>query len=261
MPEMEDVWFESSGYKLRGGLFVPEVASKGRIPCLIYCCGFPGSDKTNSKIAQALSEGGYVALWFDYRGVRESEGELDFVSQVDDLRAAIDYLETRNEVDDKIAVIGHCFGGRVAICEAADDQRVRAVAVWDTVGDMREQVETLGFRIIWWLYCSLWPRNVQGKRGMNEKVKEAALKLNPIEHIGRISPRPILIIHREKDMFAPVDYAYELERNAGQTKDLIIAKGRMHMDSDSFFSSKDRDDGAIRLTLDWLDRKVKLEMK
>ncbi len=138
----------------------------------------------------------------------------------------------------------------------ARDHRVRAVAVWDTVGDIREQVETLVFRITWGLYVTLWARNVHGKRGMNEKVKEAAVKLNPVDCIGRISPRPLLIIHREKDMMAPVDYAYELERNAGQPKELVIAEGRMHSDSDSFFSSKDRDDGAIRLTLDWLNRKI-----
>ncbi len=72
--------------------------------------------------------------------------------------------------------------------------------------------------------------------------------------MGRISPRPLLIIHRRKDMIISADYAYELEQHAGQPKELIVAEGRMHMDSNPFFSSKERDDGAIRLTLDWLKR-------
>ncbi len=101
------------------------------------------------KIAKALSEGGYAALWFDYRGIRASEGELNFLFQIDDLKAAVDLLGTQREIADNIAVIGHCFGGRVAICTAAEDPRIKAVAVWAPIGDRRGQIETLGFRIPW----------------------------------------------------------------------------------------------------------------
>lgn len=153
----------SEDFRLKGGLFIPR-ATETKLPGLIYCCGFPGSDKTSLKIAKALSGGGYVALWFDYKGIRDSEGELDFVSQVDDLKAALDYLESRDEVSDRIAVIGHCYGGRVAICAAAEDRRIKAVAVWDTIGDVRDQVETLGFHITWRLYVALWVEMFAGLR-------------------------------------------------------------------------------------------------
>lgn len=256
MLEMEDVWFNSGVFRLRGGLFVPRAAAERKLPGLVYCSGFPGNDKTSSKIAEALSGEGYVALWFDYKGVRGSEGELDFVSQVDDLKAAIDYLKSREEVSDKIAVIGHCYGGRVAIRAAAEDQRIKAVAVWDTIGDIRDQVETLSSRIFWRLYVALWARNVRGVQGKIDKVRDAAIKLNPLDYVGTISPRPLLIIHRRKDTHVPVDNAYELERHARQPKELIVAEGRMHTDSDSFFSSWERKDGAIRLTLNWLEKNL-----
>ena len=246
----------SGGCRLKGGLFIPRAAEERRLPGLVYCCGFPGSDESSMKIAEALSRDDYAALWFDYKGIRESEGELDFVSQVDDLKAAVDYLESREEVGDKIVVVGHCFGGRVAIRAAVEDQRIRALALWDTVGDVRDQVETLGFRISWKLYVALWVRNVRGKRGIYDKVKDAAFKLNPIDHVHRISPRPLLIIHRRNDPNVPVGHAYELERHAGEPVTLVVAEGRMHSDSDSFFSSGDRKDGAIRLTLDWLKKSL-----
>jgi len=121
---LEDVWLNSGGCRLKGGLFVPRAAEERRLPGLIYCCGFPGSDESSRKIAEAFSREGYVTLWFDYRGIRESEGEIDFVSQVDD-RAR---LESREEVNDQIVVVGHCYGGRVAIRAVAEDQRVRARA-------------------------------------------------------------------------------------------------------------------------------------
>lgn len=256
MSDSEDIWLNSGGCRLKAGLFKPRAAADRRLPGLVYCCGFPGSDKSSRKIAEAFSGGGYASVWFDYRGVRESEGELDFVSQVDDLEAAVDYLQSREEVGDKIAVVGHCYGGRAAIRAAADDQRIKAVAVWDTVGDIRDQVETLGFRISWRLYVALWARGVHGTRGMYEKAKEAAYKLNPMDHVQRISPRPLLIVHRRKDPNAPVAHAYELERHAGQPKTLIVAEGWTHSDSDSFFSSGERNDGAIRLTLDWLRKNM-----
>jgi fermentation-respiration switch protein FrsA (DUF1100 family) len=91
---------------------------------------------------------------------------------------------------------------------------------------------------------------------MYDKVKEAAVKLNPIDHVHRISPRPLLIIHRRKDPNAPVNHAYELERHARQPKTLVVAEGWAHSDSDSFFSSGERKDGAIRLTLDWLKKNL-----
>ena len=250
----EDVWLNSAGYRLRAGLFIPTASADRRLPGLVYCCGFPGSDTTSRKIAEGLSRNDYVSLWFDYKGIRESEGELDFVSQVDDVKAAIDYLASRTEVGDRIVVIGHCYGGRVAIRAAAEDPRISAVAVWDTVGDTRHQVETLGFRITWKLYITLWARSVRGTRGNYEKVKKAATELNPADYVPRISPRPLLIIHRRNDTNAPVKNAYELESFAKEPKTLIIAEGRTHSDSDSFFSSGQREDGAIRLTHDWLKK-------
>lgn len=256
MLDVEDVWFNSGDFRLRGGIFIPSVAAERRLPGLIYCSGFPGNDKTSSKITKALSGEGYIVLWFNYKGIRDSEGELDFVSQVDDLKAAIDYLKSREEVSDVIAVIGHCYGGRVAIRVAAEDQRVKAIAVWDTIGDVRGQVETLSFRITWKLYVALWARNVRGVERMYDKVKEAAIKLNPIDYVGRISPRPLLIIHRRKDIMVSVENAYELERHASHPKELIIAEGRMHTDTDSFFSAVERKNGAIRLTLNWLDKNL-----
>jgi dienelactone hydrolase len=256
MSDSEDIWLNSGGCRLKGGLFIPKAAADRRLPGLIYCCGFPGSDKSSQKIAEALSRDNYVSVWFDYKGVRESEGELNLVSQVDDLKAAVDYLESREEIGDKIVVVGHCFGGRVAIRVAAEDQRIKALAVWDTVGDIRDQVETLGFRISWKLYVALWVRNVHGTQGIYDKVKEAAIDLNPIDHVHKISPRPLLIIHRRKDPQAPIEHAYELERHARQPKMLIVGEGRMHSDSDSFFSSGDRKDGAIRLTLNWLKKNI-----
>lgn len=145
---MERVWFNSGEYRLSGNFFAPDSASEKPLPGLIHCSGFPGDKKSVLKIAEALSDGGYSVLEFDFRGIRESEGELDFASQVDDLKSALTYLETRKEVNKElVGVVGHCYGGMIGIVTAAKDLRIKAVAVWDTpanykrsLGNMRSLV-------------------------------------------------------------------------------------------------------------------------
>jgi len=73
-----------------------------------------------------------------------------------------------------------------------------------------------------------------------------------MNYVKEISPRPLLIVQRKNDFLAPVIHAHEVYEQAGEPKKLVIAEGRMHSDSDPFFSSAEREDGAIRITLDWL---------
>jgi len=54
-----------------------------------------------------------------------------------------------------------------------------------------------------------------------------------------------------------VDHAHEIYEQAGEPKKLVIAEGWVHSDKDPFFSSAEREDGAIRITLDWLNEVLK----
>jgi len=139
----EKAWFSSGPYRLSGNFFAPDSASEKPLPGLIYCSGFPGDKESVLKIAEGLSGGGYSVLEFDYRGVRESEGGVDFASEVDDLKAALTYLETRKEVNKEwIGVAGHCMGGAIAIVAAAKDQRIKAVAAWATSGNYKRWIRS-----------------------------------------------------------------------------------------------------------------------
>jgi len=48
-----------------------------------------------------------------------------------------------------------------------------------------------------------------------------------------------------------VRHAHELYEQAEEPKKIVIAKGMGHMDSDSFYSSAEKEDGAIKTTLAW----------
>lgn len=84
-------------------------------------------------LGKELSKRGYVVLSIDQRGYWESDDplnvdepeDLDFVG---DVSSAVDYLMTQPEVDpEQIYVIGHSFGGDVALAAGAQETRLKKV--------------------------------------------------------------------------------------------------------------------------------------
>jgi putative phosphoribosyl transferase len=128
------VSFKSSrGYRLAGELLLPEGA--GPHPAVAFAHGW-GSSKAsprNRAAAEALRDAGIAALLFDFTGHGESEGseeESTLAQQADDLRAALDLLQARNELDARrLGVAGASSGGAAALQVAATDPRVRALAL------------------------------------------------------------------------------------------------------------------------------------
>ena len=148
-----------------------------------------------------------------------------------------------------------CLGGAVAICTAAQDQRIKAVAIWDTpilsqpdLDRMLKLPGSISTRIHGFYHS--W--HVRGTRGYIKKARGWE-KINPLEYISNISPRPLLIIHRKKDIVVPSESAHKLYNKAKEPKKLIITKGRNHSELAAFFTSAEKKDGAINLTLDWLN--------
>jgi alpha/beta superfamily hydrolase len=127
------IHFTSQGLQLAGVLQIPDNLPPGqKCAAIVVLHGF-GSNKNGgismaaSKLFAAL---GYITLRFDMRGCGDSQGQRGKVicmEQVQDTQAAIDFLQTRAEVDaSRIGVMGHSFGAAVAIYTAGIDQRVAA---------------------------------------------------------------------------------------------------------------------------------------
>lgn len=254
---MERLLIESGSHHLASWFFAPDSAPQSPLPGLVYCSGFPGSEY-GLKIGKALSNGGYAVLKFDYRGIRESEGELDFASQGDDLKAGLTYLETRQDVNrNLIGVVGHSAGAAVAIVTAARDPRIKAVAVWGALGNykrflrfLRSLHGSIAMKLDIWLSRSQY----RGKHVFDQMMSLG--QFDPMDHVMEISPRPLLIIHQRHEIWAPVQHAYDLYQEAREPKKLVIVEGWRHSGSKSFYSAE-RKDGAIRMTLDWLSSVLK----
>lgn len=249
----EKIWLNSGPYKLAGRFFAPDSASKTPLPGIIYCSGFPGGEH-GLKIAMALSQGGYSVLKFDFRGIRESEGQLDFESQVDDVAAGLTYLEKRREVNRQlIGVVGHSLGGTIAIVAASKEAQIKAVAVWAAISNYELFLKFLrslrGNMMI--RYALLRGSEYRGNGFVHQIMN--LNHMDPLNCVEKISPRPLLIVHEKHDLVVPVQHAYDLYEKAREPKRLVIGEGRMHSDADPFYSTVGREDGAIRITLGWLD--------
>lgn len=136
------VSFFCDGTPVVGILGRPAPSFAGPRPAVVMCVGFSlVKEVFLLDFARRLRESGVITLNIDYRTFGESGGEprrrLIPQMQVEDVRAALTFLETQPEVDSKrLAVFGVSLGGTIAAATAAVDRRVRGGVVVAAPGDL-----------------------------------------------------------------------------------------------------------------------------
>jgi hypothetical protein len=279
----ERVQFVSNGLELAGLLEAPVDLKRGeRRAAFLVLHGF-GSNKDGGNVitvARLLSGLGYVTLRFDMRGCGDSQGTRGrtiCLEQVEDTRAALDFLSRKDNVDpERIGVIGHSFGAAVAVYAAGVDQRFAACISSGGWGDgakkFRKQHES----------PEAWRRFTQMLEQGREKAKRGEAMMVPrfdivpirpeLRHnlapgsilefpfevvesmyafrandvVGRIAPRPLLLLHPAADTVTPTEQSVELFLHAGQPTDLHLVAGVDH------FIFSEGNTVVLNLVRDWL---------
>jgi pimeloyl-ACP methyl ester carboxylesterase len=221
-------------------------------------------------IAKALNAAGYVALVFDYRGFGDSEGprhRLIPQEQVDDARAALTFLADQPQVDPaRLAVAGVSLGGAHAVAAAALDRRVAAAVALEPPGDGERWLRSLRRHWEWAAFqeqlandrserartgvsAHVDPLEIvvpdPGSRAFLEQVAaefpqmacqlplesaEALIEYRPEALAGRITPRPLLLVHGDADRLVPIEESRSLAACAGQSCRLEVIPGMGHFD-------------------------------
>jgi fermentation-respiration switch protein FrsA (DUF1100 family) len=268
--QQRPITFFSDGFRLDGDLYVPDDWVEGtRLPAVVACSGYQGLKTIHpARFARALVPHGYVVLGFDYRGFGRSDGERGRLvpqEQVEDVRASISFLETRPEVDpDRIALFGWALGGGVVIAAGADDERVKAVATCNAIGDGWRSTrfmhdEKSWQRLLERIADDRRRRAVEGRselvhpfevvrldtvtRGyVDDELYKAAgfgsdvtleaaeylLRFNPERAVERLAPRPLLLVHGEVNELHSPEESQSLYEAAAEPKRLIMLEGKGH---------------------------------
>ncbi len=130
MPHQKITFENQRGQALSGILDLPATAPVA-YALFAHCFTCSKNLKAASHVARALTDAGIAVLRFDFTGLGQSEGEFsdtNFSSNVDDLLAAVSYLEQEHEAP--AILVGHSLGGTAVLQAAANvDSAVAVVTI------------------------------------------------------------------------------------------------------------------------------------
>jgi alpha-beta hydrolase superfamily lysophospholipase len=283
--EMRRVHWNSAGLRISGMVEFPDGMNRREPRAAILVLHGFGSNKDSAMVravTRIFTSLGYVALRFDMRGCGESEGERGRViclEQVADTSSALEFLMKHESVNpQRIAVFGHSFGAAVAVYAAGTDARIAACISSGGWGHGEKKFRRQhASPEAWQRFSSMMEegrrRNQRGERMMVPRfdivpirpglrgnlapgsilefpfeVVESMYAFTANEVVGRIAPRPLLLLHPANDSVTPTEQSIDLFLHAGQPADL-----HLFADVDHFLFSDDNPmvQAVVR---DWLKR-------
>lgn len=247
-----DIEFAAGDAILRGSLALPGAPDADRpTHALVLCHGFPSEPlgltnpgQTYGELAARVAhQTGWTVLAFNFRGTGSSAGDFSLGGWLADLHAAIDFVAARPGVDG-VWLAGFSVGGSLAICAAGEDPRVRGVACFAAVADFDDwaaQPEALlrQARQIGVVSSKSFPPDFEAwARELSE--------IRPLALIGKIPPRPVLLVHGTDDDTVDLVEARALADAADGEVELRTISGAGHR--------LRHDPRAIAVLLGWLER-------
>jgi pimeloyl-ACP methyl ester carboxylesterase len=134
----DTVNFNVPGVGGREGYFFP---GRRGAPTIVVCHGYGSSRGELLTLVSALQDHQYNVFVFDFAAHGKNGGATTLgYREVSELRAALDTLAQRNDVDPaRFGVWGYNLGAYAALSEAENDKRIQAL-VLDSIYDAPEQM-------------------------------------------------------------------------------------------------------------------------
>jgi dipeptidyl aminopeptidase/acylaminoacyl peptidase len=262
------VEFFSEGHRLRGLWRTPDEVDRP-LRAIVQGPGWLGlkDAKLYVRYHEALAAAGFGVLVFDYRGFGDSEGprELTPAGQLSDLRNAVTYLTTRDDVDaDALGVFGTGgTGGGNAVLLAGVDDRIRVAVSQVPVADGRDWLHRMRSESDWLAFLGELDAdrrarvlNGEGKRvhpreeimvptaerrtttikadvddriptSVSLAAADEILEYRPIDAAAALDT-PLMVIGVEGDATTPTDHAVALYEAAAGPKRLVMQRHTTH---------------------------------
>ncbi len=209
---------------------------------IILASGYGDTQDQMLSIAEFLHQAGFNIVTYNPRARTGSGGEYVTlgVFEQQDLLALVNYLAAKPDLDpNRIGVLGISMGGSTAILAAAKDKRLHAVVDDSGFSDATRVIAASFEHFIHLPAFPFAPVTVliaDARAGINVNA------VRPMDVIGQISPRPILIIHEVDDFVVPADNSRRNFAAARQPKELWLVPGsdhgKAHTDAKSAYETK-----------------------
>lgn len=195
---------------------------------IIVSHGYGNSQDEVLPLAAFLQHAGYSIFTYDMRSRGGSGGDAITMGALeqDDLISVVDYLVTRPDVDQgRIGALGISLGGATTLLAAARDPRIRAVVDDCGFTDITSVTDTAFEHFIGLPAFPFSPITVEISEW---RLGRSVSDVRPIDVVGRISPRPLLIIHGSADQEVPATHSERIYAAAGNPKELWLVPGAGH---------------------------------
>ena len=226
---LERIRFDGADGERVPALLALPSGGDGPSACVVLGHGF-GADKHWGEIIDLLTRGGFGVFAIDARfhGERRDGRALESVradasvladmlrGTVIDMRRGIDYLASRPECDPtRVGYIGASMGGFIGALLAGTDERVQAPILMVSGADWRTMLESS--------IADAFRRTASA-----DQIATAARVLapvDPVHWVGRIAPRPVLMIAGDADDVVPPASARALHAAANEPKTVLWYRG------------------------------------
>ncbi len=234
--ETQDLKLKSvtDGLELRGWL-VPSFGDSAII--LVHGVHAQSWDGHSIDLVRAYAKAGFHVLLFDLRGHGKSSGKHVGlgIPERGDVRAAVNELSKRGFAPGKIGIHGTSYGAAVTLLAVPEIKEIGAVIADSSFADVRDVISGEIQRetgLPPFFGKILLPGvGFLGRQLHSVDVRESI----PENAIGKISPRPILLIHGTEDSSIPFDQALRLKAAGGKEVELWPLVGHEHVEGIMLF--------------------------
>lgn len=216
------------GDRVPAFLYLPKRKANTALPAILLQYGSGGNRKTDYIVAigKQFVARGFIVLTIDSPNCGERRDKDPKTSPLGMLSAeqvmhycgdysrAIDYLSSRKDIDkDRIGYVGVSWGAITGITYCAYDPRIKAVGSMVGGGN----------------FVGLWSPRIADKI-----AKEGSKSSDPVYHVARIAPRPLMFVNVTKDQMIWKSWAESLHKAAGPGAKVVW------LETDHFFRGLDR---------------------
>lgn len=192
---------------------------RNRAAVILLAHGY--GDNRPEWVYQMLARKGYGVLAWDARAHGESDGEISTIGYLEvlDVRAALDFALAQPGVE-HVGAWGGSMGGATVIRAAAQYPEIEALFVDSSFASLEEEINFLApYPFVNQLAAFL----IHMRTGIELD------SVNLVNEIGKISPRPVYIVHSRADIVAPPDAGEKLYNAAQEPRFLWLEDDAAHL--------------------------------